>query len=85
MIELEGIDGAELLDAAARVAKSVSLGRDPPNVEPELVILLTDDTSPPVLLLVPVLPRVLLDFDDFEPLSLCVEEDDDVDEDGSLS
>lgn len=41
--------------------------------------------DPGVLLLLPVLPITPLDFDDLELLSLCDEEDDDVDEDGSLS
>lgn len=85
MIELDGIDDAEALDAAANVAKSGSLPRDPPMMGLELVIFPTDDTRPPVLLLLPVLPNVVLDLDDLDPLSLCDEEDDDVDEDGSLS
>lgn len=86
MIELDGIADAEAaLDAAANVAKSGSLPRDPPMMGLELVILPTDDTRPPVLLLLPVLPIVVLDLDDLDPLSLCDEEDDDVDEDGSLS
>lgn len=85
MIELEGIvDAAEL--AADSDAKSFSLGKAAPRVELELATLPTDDTRPPVvLLLLPVLPMVPPDLDDLELLSLWEEDVDDVDEDGSLS
>lgn len=84
LTKLDIIGGADAL-AAASVAKSRSFGRDPARMELEPVVLLTDDTRPGVLLLLPVLPITPLDFDDLELLSLCDEEDDDVDEDGSLS
>lgn len=72
--------------AAARVAKSASLGKAAPKVVLELATLPTDDTSPPVLLPVfAALPMAPLDLDDLELLSLCDEEVDDVEEDGSLS
>lgn len=81
LTKLDANGGTKAL-AAASVAKSRSFGRDPETTELALVVLLTDVTRPPVLLLLPMTP---LDFDDLELLSLCDEEDDDVDEDGSLS
>lgn len=86
MIELlDDIGEADEL-AAARDAKSASLGKDAPKGGLELAKLPTDVTRPPVLpLMFPVPPMVPPDLDDLEPLSLCDEEVDDVDEDGSLS
>lgn len=75
--------------AAASEAKSFSLGRELLKIELELVGLLIEDPKPRVLVVLPLpkvpLLAVLFDLEDFELLSRCEDDDDDVEDDGSLS